>query len=85
MLNFKETDTKKELIKTIREEPTTIDEGGVEFSTYGIRVWFEGYGTGPVQQVYTDKKDVDFLRKRMETIKKSESTPLKNQNRIKTN
>jgi len=52
--------SKKELIKTIGEEPTTIDEGGLEFFEYGIRVWFEGYGKGPVEQVYTDKKDVDF-------------------------
>jgi hypothetical protein len=52
--------SKKQLIDTIREKPTTVDEGGLEFSEYGIRVWFEGYGTGPVQQVYTDKKDVDF-------------------------
>lgn len=52
--------SKKELIKIIGEKPTTIDEGGFEFFNYGIRVWFEGYGKGPVEQVYTDKKDVDF-------------------------
>ncbi|MBU3113245.1 hypothetical protein [Clostridium lacusfryxellense] len=52
--------SKKQLIDTIGEKPTTVDEGGLEFFKYGIRVWFEGYGTGPVQQVYTDKKNVDF-------------------------
>jgi len=52
--------SKKEIIKTIGEKPITIDEGGVEFSNYGIRVWFKGYGSGPVEQVYSDKKDVDF-------------------------
>ena len=52
--------SKKQLIDTIGEKPYIIDEGGLDFSEYGIRVWFEGYGTGSVQQVYTDKKDVDF-------------------------
>ena len=52
--------SKKELISTLGEEPTKVDEGGLEFSKMGIRVWFKDYGAGPVQQVYTDKKDVEF-------------------------
>jgi len=52
--------SKKELISTLGEEPTSIDEGGLEFAKTGIRVWFKDYGAGPVQQVYTDKKDVVF-------------------------
>ena len=52
--------SKKELISTLGEEPTTVDEGGLEFSKEGIRVWFKDYGAGPVQQVFTTKKDVEF-------------------------
>ena len=51
---------KKELINALGEEPTSVDEGGLEFSKLGIRVWFENYGTGPVQQVFISNKDVDF-------------------------
>ena len=52
--------SKKDLISTLGEQPTIVDEGGLEFKKVGIRVWFKDYGAGPVQQVYTDKKDVDF-------------------------
>lgn len=51
---------KEKLITTIGEEPETIDEAGLEFAKAGIRVWFKDYGTGPVQQVFINKKDVDF-------------------------
>lgn len=52
--------SKKELINTLGEQPTTIDEGGLEFKKAAIRVWFKDFGSGPVQQVYTNNKDVDF-------------------------
>ena len=52
--------SKKKLISVLGEEPTTVDEGGLEFSKTGIRVWFKDYGKGPVNQVYTDKKNVSF-------------------------
>lgn len=51
---------KTELVSKLGEEPTTIDEGGLEFSHLDIRVWFKDYGKGPVEQVYIDNKDVDF-------------------------
>jgi len=51
---------KTELISTLGEEPTSIDEGGLQFSKSDIRVWFKDYGNGPVEQVYIDNKDVDF-------------------------
>ncbi len=51
---------KEKLISTLHEEPTTIDEGGLEFPKSGIRVWFKDYGVGPVQQVFINKNDVDF-------------------------
>jgi len=51
---------KKELISTLGEEPTSIDEGGLQFSGTDIRVWFKDYGNGPVEQVYIDNRDVDF-------------------------
>lgn len=52
--------SKKELISMFKEEPTVVDEGGLEFPKEGIRVWFKDYGAGPVQQVFTTKKDVEF-------------------------
>jgi len=51
---------KRELITSVGEEPTSIDEGGLEFSKIGIRVWLKGYGTGPVEQIFINKKNVDF-------------------------
>lgn len=51
---------KEELIAKIGEEPTPIDEDGVEFLQLDIRVWFKDYGNGTVEQVYIDNKDVDF-------------------------
>ncbi len=32
--------TKEKLSDTIGDDPKSIDEGGVEFTNYGIRVWF---------------------------------------------
>ncbi|MBZ9686115.1 hypothetical protein G9F72_007185 [Clostridium estertheticum] len=51
---------KKQLISTLGQQPTSIDEGGLQFSESDIRVWFKDYGNGPVEQVYIDNKDVDF-------------------------
>ena len=51
---------KEKLISTLGEEPNSIDEGGLEFSKSGIRVWFKDYGVGPVQQVFINKDEVDF-------------------------
>ncbi|MBU3145068.1 hypothetical protein [Clostridium sp. CF012] len=52
--------SKSELISTLGQKPTSIDEGGLQFSESDIRVWFKDYGNGPVEQVYIDNKDVDF-------------------------
>jgi len=52
--------SKKKIISVLAEEPTVVDEGGLEFHKTGIRVWFKDYGKGPVNQVYTDKKNVSF-------------------------
>lgn len=51
---------KKELISTLSEQPTSIDEEGLHFSESDIRVWFKDYGNGTVEQIYIDNKNVDF-------------------------
>ena len=48
--------SKKDLISNLGEQPTVVDEGGLEFKKAGIRVWFKDYGAGPVQQVYNNKR-----------------------------
>lgn len=73
--------TKKDLISTVGEQPKKIDEGGLEFPKAGIRVWFKDYGSGPVQQVYTDKKDVEFngvkIGDKISSFKNIFGTPVK--------
>lgn len=51
--------SRDEIIEVVGEEPSTIDEGGLEFEKAGIRVWFENDGKA-VNQVFTQNKDVDF-------------------------
>lgn len=48
---------KESLIKQIGEEPTIIDEGGLDFAKLGIRAWFKD---GRVSQIFTQNTDVDF-------------------------
>ena len=51
--------SKDTLIDTLKEEPVTIDEGGLEFKKAGIRVWFDAKA-GTVNQVFTQNKSLDL-------------------------
>jgi hypothetical protein len=50
--------TKEEISKEIGEEPTKIDEGGLEFEDYGIRVWFDA--DSKVNQIFLLKEGIDL-------------------------
>lgn len=50
---------KEDFIKTMNEEPNTIDEGGMEFKKAGIRVWLHA-DNGTVSQIFFESKDIDF-------------------------
>lgn len=47
---------RKMVIKTLKENPVVIDEGGLEFKKTGIRVWFDK--DARVSQVFTQRQDV---------------------------
>lgn len=52
--------SKEELISTLNEEPTTVDEGGLEFKEAGIRIWFDQNTFTKVSQIFTQREDIDF-------------------------
>jgi len=51
---------KEKLIDMLGEKPTPVDEGGLEFTKAGIRVWFGSNGNQLVQQVYISRADIDY-------------------------
>ncbi|KDR95466.1 hypothetical protein SAMN02745945_02089 [Peptoclostridium litorale DSM 5388] len=51
--------SREEIIDAMGEEPSVIDEGGLEFSKASIRVWFIEDGK-TVDQIFIDDSDVDF-------------------------
>jgi len=52
--------SKEKLISTLKENPNSIGEGGVEFKKSGIRVWFDKKNNTQVEQVFTMRKDIDL-------------------------
>lgn len=50
--------TKAEVIQAVGEEPTTIDEGGVDFAEATLRMWFDE--NGKVRDILFGAPDVDF-------------------------
>ncbi|WBW97183.1 hypothetical protein [Oceanirhabdus sp. W0125-5] len=50
---------REEIIDAMEEEPTVIDEGGLEFSKADIRVWFIEDGK-TVDQIFTQNSEIDF-------------------------
>lgn len=52
--------SKEKLISTLKENPNSIGEGGVEFKKSGIRVWFDKKNNTQVDQVFTMEKDIDL-------------------------
>lgn len=49
---------KDDLTTLLKEQPTTIDEGGLDFKNAQLRVWLDKDGL--VNQVFTMNKEVDF-------------------------
>ncbi len=50
--------TKDELQQEIKEEPSVIDEGGLEFKDYGIRAWFDT--DSKVSQIYLLNNEIEL-------------------------
>lgn len=50
--------TKDELQQEIMEEPSIVDEGGLEFKNYGIRAWFDT--DSKVSQIYLLNKEIEL-------------------------
>ncbi len=74
---------KEDFIKTMNEEPNTIDEGGMEFEKAGIRVWLHA-DTGAVSQIFFDSKDIDFngakIGDKIEKFKTAFGEPISDKN-----
>jgi len=75
--------SKEELINNLGEEPTTIDEGGLEFKKAGIRVWFK---EDKVNQVFTQSSDINFkgakIGDKIDEFKKVFGEPESNENGV---
>jgi hypothetical protein len=52
--------SKAKLIETLKEKPTKIDEGGLEFKKSGLRVWFDAKENKYVEQFCFTRSDIDF-------------------------
>jgi hypothetical protein len=50
--------TKDELKQILKEEPAVVDEGGLEFENYGIRVWFDK--ESKVSQIYLLNEEIEL-------------------------
>lgn len=46
------------LVKAVGENPSSSDEGGLDFAKAGIRVWLDG--SGKANQIFTQNKDLDL-------------------------
>lgn len=47
------------LADIIKETPSSVDEGGMEFKNAGIRFWFDTK-SGTVNQIFTQNKNIDL-------------------------
>lgn len=65
--------TRDEILKKLSENPNLVDEGGLEFQSAGIRVWF-GEDGKTANQVFMNSKDIDFNGARVgENVEKFKS------------
>lgn len=75
--------SKDKLLDTLTEEPTKIDEGGLEFKENGLRIWFNTDFTA-VSQIFTDRVDIDFngakIGDKIESFKKAFGEPISDTN-----
>jgi hypothetical protein len=71
--------TKTEIADRLKDEPTSIDEGGLAFSKSGVRAWFDE--NGKAVDIYIDSKSVDFQGAKVggtfESFKKAFGAPVK--------
>jgi len=51
--------SRDKLADTIKETPSSVDEGGMEFKNAGIRFWFDTQ-SGTVNQIFTQNKNIDL-------------------------
>ncbi len=51
--------SRDKLADIIKETPSSIDEGGMEFKSAGIRFWFDTK-SGTVNQIFTQNKSIDL-------------------------
>ena len=52
--------SKEKLLSTLNENPSPVDEGGLEFEKAAIRVWFDYKENTTVSQIFTQRTDIDF-------------------------
>lgn len=76
--------SKENLISTLNEKPTTVDEGGLEFKEAGIRIWFDPNTFTKVSQVFTQREDIDFngvkIGDKIDEFKKAFGEPVSDNN-----
>ena len=74
--------TKDELKQEIKEEPSVVDEGGLEFEDYGIRAWFDN--DSKVNQIYLLNNDIEIdgikTGDNIAEFKKAFGEPIKDEN-----
>lgn len=51
--------TRDEIVNVMGEKPNSVDEGGLEFPSTGIRVWF-GEDGKTVNQIFMNATSIDF-------------------------
>lgn len=75
---------KKELIKVMNEEPTSNNEGGLDFKKSGIRVWFDNKSHTMVEQIFILKKDINLngakIGDKITSFEKAFGNPVSNKN-----
>jgi len=76
--------SKEKLLSTLNEEPTSVDEGGLEFKKAGIRVWFDQEQNASVSQIFTQRTDIDLsgvkIGDNVDKFKKVFGSPVSDEN-----
>jgi len=71
------------LADTLKEEPSNVDEGGMEFKNAGIRIWFDTE-TGTANQIFTQNKNIDIngakIGDKIDKFKEKFGKPVSNNN-----
>ena len=76
--------SKEKLLSTLNENPSPVDEGGLEFEKAAIRVWFDYKENTTVSQIFTQRTDIDFngvkIGDSIDTFKKVLGEPISDKN-----